>query len=104
MLTRKSVLRLLQENYGYLADQYGVRRVGVFGSYAKGLATNDSDVDIFVEFERPIGLRFVELVDYLEQLLGTKVDVLTPGGLRGIRIPGVARSIEESIVYVQPKR
>jgi hypothetical protein len=41
----------------------------------------------------------VELVEYLEALLGRKVDVLTPAGLRGIRLPEVARRIEESVVH-----
>lgn len=41
----------------------------------------------------------MELVEYLEALLGRKVDVLTPAGLRGIRLPEVARRIEESVVH-----
>jgi predicted nucleotidyltransferase len=53
-----------------------------------------------VEFDRPIGFSFVELVEYLESLLGTQVDVLTPAGIQGIRIDRVARDIEESTVYV----
>jgi len=57
-------------------------------------------VDIIVEFEHPIGFKFFELVEYLEQLLGRKVDVLTPAGLQGIRVTRVAQDITESIVYV----
>jgi predicted nucleotidyltransferase len=53
-----------------------------------------------VEFERPIGFRFLDLVDYLEAVLGRKVDVLTPAGVQNIRIDRVAKSIAESIVYV----
>ncbi len=48
----------------------------------------------------PIGLKFMEMVEYLEALLGRKIDVLTPVGLRGIRLPEVARQIEESVVHV----
>jgi uncharacterized protein len=59
-----------------------------------------SDVDIVVEFDRPIGFRFAEFADYLESLLGRSVDVLTPVGIQGIRIERIARSIEESTVYV----
>lgn len=47
----------------------------MFGSFAKGTANEDSDVDMVVEFERPIGFKFVELVDYLEALLDKEVDV-----------------------------
>ncbi|HSW09779.1 MAG TPA: nucleotidyltransferase family protein [Bacillota bacterium] len=100
MLTRERAIKLLRERHTFLASEFGVRRIGLFGSYAKGYANETSDIDIVVEFERPIGLRFVELADYLEDLLGRKVDVLTPAGIQNIRIQQVARSITESIVYV----
>ena len=53
-----------------------------------------------VEFERPIGFRFIEFTEYLERLLDKKVDVLTHVGIQGIRISRIAKDIEESIVYV----
>ena len=90
----------LQEKHPYLTAEFGVSKIGLFGSYAKGHSNEASDVDIIVEFEHPIGFRFVELVDYLENLLGRKVDVLTPAGIQNIRIEQVARSITQSIVYV----
>jgi predicted nucleotidyltransferase len=100
VLTRDQIIKLLRENSPYLAAQYGVRRIGLFGSYAKGSPGEASDVDVVVEFDRPIGLKFVEFAEYLERLLGRKLDVLTPAGVRGIRIPRVANEIAESIVYV----
>ena len=104
MLTKEQIVRLLRGSFSYLADEYGVKKLGVFGSFAKGKPSETSDVDIFVEFERPVGLKFIELVEYLERLVGRKVDVLTPGGLQGIRVPHVARKITESIVYVSSDR
>jgi predicted nucleotidyltransferase len=53
-----------------------------------------------VEFDRPIGFRFVEFSEYLEGLLGKSVDVLTPTGIQEIRVERIARSIEESTVYI----
>jgi predicted nucleotidyltransferase len=100
MLTRDEITAVLRENLPYLASEYGVRRIGLFGSYAKDMPTESSDIDIVVEFARPIGFRFTELTEYLEGLLGKTVDVLTPAGIQGIRIEGIARSIRESIVYV----
>jgi predicted nucleotidyltransferase len=100
MLTKEKIITILQENYAYLASEYGVKRIGLFGSYAKDVPDETSDVDIVVEFDRPIGFRFAEFAEYLEHLLGTRVDVLTPAGIRGIRIERIAKSIEESIVYV----
>lgn len=97
MLAKEQIVKLLRENYPYLAAEYGVKKVGIFGSYAKGTPEETSDVDIIVEFERPIGFKFVEFAEYLEHLLDRKVDVLTPAGLQGIRVARVAQDITESI-------
>ncbi len=99
-MDREELIALIREYYTYLAAEYGVKRIGIFGSYVRGEPEEVSDVDLVVEFERPIGFRFVELVEYLENLLGREVDVLTPMGIRGIRLPWVAEEIERSIVYV----
>lgn len=100
MLTKEEIVRLLKENHSYLSSEYGISKLGLFGSFAIGDPSEASDVDIFVEFDRPIGLKFVELADYLERLMGRKVDVLTPAGVQGIRLKHVANKIAESIVYV----
>ena len=100
MLTKEKIIELLQQNRTYLYTAYGVRRIGLFGSYAKGQPDETSDIDVVVEFERPIGFRFIEFAEYLEHLLGRKVDVLTPAGIQGIRITRIARDIEESMLYV----
>lgn len=100
MLTSDQIIQTLQKEQPYLAAEFGVSRIGLFGSYATGQPDQASDIDLLVEFERPIGFRFLELADYLEAVLGRKVDLLTPAGIQNIRIPKVARSISESIVYV----
>lgn len=100
MLTKETITKALREKYPYLAAEFGVKRIGLFGSYAKDAANEDSDIDLVVEFERPIGFKFIELAEYLERLLGRRVDILTPAGIGGIRIPAVARRIEESVLYV----
>jgi uncharacterized protein len=103
-LTKQEVTEILRENYDLLASEYGVKRIGLFGSYARNEPTEASDVDIIVEFERPIGFRFTEFAEFLEHLLGKHVDILTPAGIQGIRIEKIARSIEESAVYVSASR
>ncbi|MDO8296889.1 MAG: nucleotidyltransferase family protein [Caulobacter sp.] len=62
-----------------LLDQYGVARIGVFGSVARGEAGPDSDVDVLVEFkpDRHPGLEFFTLRDRLAAILGTDVDLAT---------------------------
>ncbi|MDH3600683.1 MAG: nucleotidyltransferase family protein [Candidatus Tectomicrobia bacterium] len=104
MLTREKITDILLEKSPYLASEYGVKRIGLFGSYAKGTPTESSDIDIVVDFEHPIGLRFIEFTEYLEHLFGKRVDVLTETGIQGIRIPHVAQEIRESIVYVPSKQ
>lgn len=100
MTSKEEITSILRDSYSYLASEYSVKRIGFFGFYARGEVTKASDVDLLVEFERPIGFRFVEFVEYMERLLGKNVDVLTPAGIQGIRIKQIARSIEESTVYV----
>ncbi len=100
MLTKETVSEILREKYPYLVSKYGVKKIGLFGSYAKGVQNEDSDIDIIAEFDKPIGLKFVEFTEYLEKILGKKIDVLTHAGIKGIRINRIAKDIEENIVYV----
>ena len=100
MLTKETIIERLREQQSFLGAEYGVKRMGLFGSVAQDLATDESDIDMVVEFERPIGFKFIELVEYLEQLLGRNVDLLTPVGIQDIRVSGVAGNIMDSIVYV----
>ena len=100
MLTRGETIAVLRETYPYLAAHDGVRRIGLFGSYAHGTPSVSSDVDLVIEFDRPIGFQFVELSEYLESALGKRVDILTPAGIQGIRIRRVAEAIEGSVAYV----
>lgn len=100
MHEKEQILATLRESFPYLAAEYGVQRIGLFGSFAKGTGGSESDVDLVVEFERPLGFKFMQLVEYLESLLGREVDVLTPAGIEAIRVERAAREITENIVYV----
>ncbi len=100
MLTKQTIIHKLREQQSYLANQYNVKKIGLFGSYAQEKATPSSDIDLVIEFEHPIGLRFVELGEYLEQLFNHPVDILTPAGIQNIHIDAIAQNIRESIIYV----
>ena len=100
MARRDEIIEKLRSRYPYLSSEFGVRRIGVFGSTARGTRTHDSDVDIVVEFARPIGMRFVSLAEYLETLLGRRVDILTRDGVRNIRVEKVRTGIERDVFYV----
>ena len=103
MSEKERLAAILKKHFPALAARYGVKRIGLFGAVVRGEAREDSDVDLLVEFERPLGFRFFELVDELERLLGRKVDILTPAGLQGIRVPQVAQEIKETIEYVEAR-
>ena len=81
-----------------LRRKFGVRVVGVFGSYARGEAGPASDVDLLVELERPLGWELVDVKAYLEEVLGRPVDVITRGSLR--KSPRLRREVEEALVRV----
>jgi uncharacterized protein len=81
MLTLQQILNTLSTHRGTLAQRYGIRRIAVFGSYVRQEQTPQSDVDVLVEFERPLGLAFVDLADELEAILGTRVDLVSRGAL-----------------------
>ncbi|MFQ5436027.1 MAG: nucleotidyltransferase family protein [Anaerolineae bacterium] len=100
MLSREEITAILQEQRPYLAAEFGVSRIGLFGSYAQNHSNAQSDIDLIVEFERPLGFKFMDLVAYLEDLFNAPVDILTPAGIQSIRNPQTAQNIRESIVYV----
>jgi len=99
-MDKDEIIRLMRENYYILTTEYGVSRIGIFGSLVKGTMTEDSDLDIVVEFNKPIGFKFLRLIEYLEGLFGKKVDVITKDGIENIRVKEVARNIERDLIYV----
>ena len=81
-MERDKILALLKSHKRRL-KKFGVRSISIFGSIARNQARKHSDIDLLVDFERPIGLfEFARLKMYLEELLGRKVDLVTPEALR----------------------
>jgi uncharacterized protein len=77
MKTTDEVLSLLASVKADLALRFGVRRLALFGSYARREQSKDSDVDILVEVDPGIGLRFVDLANEIESLLGIPAQVVS---------------------------
>jgi len=80
-MRRDEVIRKIREHLGDL-DQFDVRSLALFGSVARDEATPDSDVDVLVEFGRATFDGYMGLKFFLEDLLGTAVDVATIDSLR----------------------
>jgi predicted nucleotidyltransferase len=96
-MTRASVIELLTSHRDEWMKRFGVRSLALCGSMARDEAGPESDVDVLVEFDGPIQfLAHMGLMAYLEDLLGRRVDVLTPGGLK----PRVRQNIERDLVRV----
>jgi predicted nucleotidyltransferase len=79
-----------------LKAKYHIKNIGLFGSIVRGDVNPDSDVDILVEFEKPIGLDFVLLADELEEILGVKIDLVTPNAIK----PTMFEYIKQDLIYV----
>ncbi len=86
----EEIKKILKDHEKMLSERFKVKSIMIFGSYARNEQKEDSDVDIIVDFSKPIGLEFVDLKEYLEEILGTKVDLVTPRAIR--------RKMRESIL------
>ena len=95
-ILQTNILELIRDKYPYLSREFGVEKIGVFGSYSKGKETPESDIDILVEFNGPIGWDFIELNDHLEHILGKKVDLVSIRALK----PQLKDDILSEVVYV----
>ncbi|MEG0135797.1 MAG: nucleotidyltransferase domain-containing protein [Cetobacterium sp.] len=109
MLTREELLKSLKENKEKL-EMLGASKIGVFGSYAKGTATEDSDIDILLELnpEGDIYGNYCNIKYFLEELYNKKVDLLTTSHFRRNYKTELAKNhneiiqkeIIESVIYV----
>ena len=77
-----------------LQRDYAVKKIGLFGSFITGAYTDASDVDILVEFERPVGWQFFKLEKYLEKTINRKIDLVTVSALREQLKPLVLSQIQ----------
>ncbi|MBI5191602.1 MAG: nucleotidyltransferase family protein [Nitrospirae bacterium] len=82
---------------GTLKSRFMVSEIGVFGSCVRGEARKKSDVDILVSFGKPVDfIEFIRLENYLAELLGAKVDLVTKGALK----PRIGKRILDEVVYI----
>ncbi len=91
------VVQILRQKNSDLKEQFGVKSLSLFGSVARNEATSASDVDLLVEFNRPVGyFGLFALQDYLEKLLGCPVDLGTPDSLK----PYIRERIMGDLIHV----
>jgi len=88
------ILTTLREQRKVLSRRYPIHRLALFGSWARGDAREDSDVDVLVEVDPSIGLRFVDLGDELERALGRRVDLVSRRAIK----PSLWSRIEPELI------
>ena len=94
MSTREDILATLREQHKVLSRRYPIHRMALFGSWARGEARENSDIDVLVEVDPSIGLRFVELGEELERVLGHPVDLVSRRAIK----PEYWKRIERELI------
>jgi predicted nucleotidyltransferase len=93
----EAIKRTLIGHKAELREEFKVKNLGVFGSYVRGEQKGTSDVDVLVDFEDPVGLfEFMKLENYLSDLLGVKVDLVSKKALK----PHIGERILEEVIMI----
>lgn len=90
------IKQVLQQLKPELSKRFHVQSLGLFGSVVRDDFSPSSDIDIIVDFDRPVGIEFIDLAHYIEQRLQKKVDLVSRKGVK----EKYFKAIEREIVYV----
>jgi predicted nucleotidyltransferase len=96
MKTLQEIKSTLGRHKQQLFSDYPIKSLAIFGSYARREQNDESDLDIVVEFNEKIGLRFIDLAEELENLIGFKVDLVSKKGIK----KKYYKKIESDLTYV----
>lgn len=96
MRTLQEIKNTLDYHKGRLFRDYPIKSMAIFGSYSRTEQTDSSDLDILVEFSDKVGVRFIDLADELEHIIGFKVDLVSKNGMK----ENYLKSINSDLVYV----
>lgn len=96
MRTLQEIENILGNHKGRLFHDYPIKSMAIFGSYSRKEQNDSSDLDILVEFSDKIGVRFIDLADELENIIGLKVDLVSKNGIKEKYL----KSIDSDLKYV----
>ncbi len=97
MYTLDEIKSILAEAKPELQKKYPLSELGIFGSYARGDADENSDIDVLVDFDGPLGLmKYIGLSHELQRLFNLKVDVVSKGGIK----PKYWVYVSKNLIYV----
>ena len=96
-MQRNEILEILRQHWTEIQTRFGVERLALFGSTARGETHTASDIDLLVRFHAPPGYDgYLALKCYLEELLGAPVDLVMEGALQ----PWARSQVEQEAIYV----
>jgi uncharacterized protein len=96
MRTLHEIEKTLSNHKPRLLRDYPIKSLAIFGSYSRKEQKADSDLDILVEFSDRIGIRFIDLAEDLEKIVGFKVDLVSKKGIKEKYL----KSIDSDLIYV----
>lgn len=96
MVDKNHISSLLLANKDNLISKYHLKSIGIFGSFTREDFTDDSDIDILIDYEQPLGIEFIDLADELERILNRKVDLVSKKGIK----PKYLEEIQKDLLYV----
>jgi len=96
MKTLKEIKDTLASHKTRLFRDYSIKSMAIFGSYSRKEQSDSSDLDILVEFSGRIGIKFIDLAEELENIIGFKVDLVSKKGIKEKYL----KSIDSDLVYV----
>jgi len=91
----EDIKQTISSQKSVLSERFKVKDIGIFGSYTRGEQEELSGIDILVEFSEPVGWEFVDLLEYLEDILGLRVDLVKPNALK----PQIKERILREVAY-----
>ncbi len=96
-MEKENIIKKLNERFSFLREKYHVGRIGIFGSIIRNEQKEESDIDILVEFDAPVGFfEFIRLENYLSEILERKVDLISKKALK----PIIKEEILNEVIYV----
>jgi uncharacterized protein len=96
MRTLQEIEKTLSSHKSRLFHDYPIKSMAIFGSYSRREQNDSSDLDILVEFSDKIGVRFIDLAEELENIIGFKVDLVSKKGIKEKYL----KSIDSDLIYV----
>ena len=100
MIDKAHIAKALRDNKQDLATRYHLTSIGIFGSFAREDFRADSDIDILIDYDQPMGIEFIDLAEDLEEILKRKVDLVSKKGIKSKYF----EEIKKDLIYVYRRR